>query len=600
MATYARGNARRRRKNAPPQDYVGLTLLLMLAGVAFYVGMLSGMHATVNTKSCEQGVASKLVSEKRGLTPEEKERVERTVKERVQSTLGRRKSGGAKEGKERFGRAMKDIAVGMSKTTRQDFLSHYDYGIPELHTPTRGTEDALILYQHVSTLPNDKERAQAARYDDGNGIPMLGASDATANCDVLNVISTHSGSSRQCFAIVDNYESYHLQRWMRIGEPGANQKEGINRNLPLRHVSRGLIPKGVESFLPPSTKVIKNHWERLKLYLENFDDVMAEVKTLAKSVVRDNTVVIMVCNYGQVSLLMNFVCSATAQNIDLGNVLVFATDEETLQVARKLGLTAFYDKINFSSVPTEEAKAYGDQTFVDMMYAKVMAVQLVNVVEYDILFQDVDIVWKEDPLEFFHDKSSPLYNFDILFQDDGARSARYAPFAANSGFYYLRHNARTRYLMTRLLYQGDLIQSTKSHQQALAALLAEHSSLYGLKVKILNGEQFPGGFHFHRDHQLMHDIIEGKKTPKIFHMSWTENKKNKVLFFQQMGMWYPNEQCVKDGTVVKGLDIFHTEYKDKCCRKEAKVVCHFRDKPSAIPCNNSPALDKNGISFWSE
>ena len=86
---------------------------------------------------------------------------------------------------------------------------------------------------------------------------------------------------------------------------------------------------------------------------------------------------------------------------------------------------------------------------------------------------------------FFHDKSNPLYDFDMFFQDDGARSLRYAPYSANtgqpraislmsdvffsffirwnlmsfclplSGFYYVRNNVKTKFLFRALLFQGE-------------------------------------------------------------------------------------------------------------------------------------------------
>jgi len=79
-----------------------------------------------------------------------------------------------------------------------------------------------------------------------------------------------------------------------------------------------------------------------------------------------------------------------------------------------------------------------------MMFAKVVCVQLITLLGYDLLFQDVDVVWYKDPLPFFHNNTSPISHFDIYFQDDGAHSLRYAPFSANSGFYYVRNNDRTR------------------------------------------------------------------------------------------------------------------------------------------------------------
>ena len=52
----------------------------------------------------------------------------------------------------------------------------------------------------------------------------------------------------------------------------------------------------------------------------------------------------MLCNHGQSVLLINFVCSARARNIDLSNLLVFTTDLETTDLVTSLGLTAYYDQ----------------------------------------------------------------------------------------------------------------------------------------------------------------------------------------------------------------------------------------------------------------
>jgi hypothetical protein len=144
-----------------------------------------------------------------------------------------------------------------------------------------------------------------------------------------------------------------------------------------------------------------------------------------------------------VELLANFVCAANAKNVDTGNVVVFATDVEARTATEKLGLHVFYDEEGgFGDLPTDEAKAYGDATFTAMMYIKVLAVYLPMMLGYEVLFQDVDVVWHENPLPYFADKSR-CGDFDTYFSDDGARSMRYAPFSANSGFYFLRNNDKT-------------------------------------------------------------------------------------------------------------------------------------------------------------
>ena len=104
---------------------------------------------------------------------------------------------------------------------------------------------------------------------------------------------------------------------------------------------------------------------------------------------------------------------------------------------------------------------------------------------FDVIFQDVDIIWFKHPFDYFLKKDSPVNSADIIFQDDGQRSIRYAPYSANSGFYYVRNSHKTQHLFNQLLGSGNEILSTISHQQTLTALLAEHASLYGLQAKII-------------------------------------------------------------------------------------------------------------------
>jgi len=48
--------------------------------------------------------------------------------------------------------------------------------------------------------------------------------------------------------------------------------------------------------------------------------------------------------------------------------------------------------------------------FVAMMMAKVICVQVVSMLGYDFLFQDVDIVWYSNPLDYFHNETNPAVN----------------------------------------------------------------------------------------------------------------------------------------------------------------------------------------------
>jgi len=316
---------------------------------------------------------------------------------------------------------------------------------------------------------------------------------------------------------------------------------------------------------------------------------LAKLTPLSKRIAKNNTIVIMTCNFGQRMLLINFVCSSRAKGFDLGNLLVFATDKKALEVAQALGLEVVYDEAIFRSIPMHAAIAYGSFDFGDVMWAKVIVAHIASMLNYDFIFQDVDIVWYKNPLEYFHNSlNDMLRNYDIFFQDDGNDQLRYAPLSANSGFYYVRSNNRTRYAFTSLLFSAYTL-SGRSHQESLTAILTEHTSLFALKVKILHGEEFSGGHEYHMKNDFMKDVIAKRKTPWIFHMCWTKNTDNKVSFLKQMGMWHVLDKCL--------IDDFPGPMKD-CCSSEPLVSCHYKDKPSVIPCNDYPSMDANGSSFW--
>ena len=166
---------------------------------------------------------------------------------------------------------------------------------------------------------------------------------------------------------------------------------------------------------------------------------------------------------------------------------------------------------------------------------------------YDVLFQDVDIVWFQDPLPYFLEEAPPTV--DGFFMDDGARSDRFAPYPANSGFFFLRHNPRTSHLLETLLFVQDLVIQWGSHQSVFIQSLELHVLRHGLTVSILDADLFPGGYMFHHAKAKLEAVREGTLKPYIFHMNWTQYKEEKLANFKEAGMWYVDNgtQCVFPG-----------------------------------------------------
>ncbi|CAB9502203.1 Nucleotide-diphospho-sugar transferase [Seminavis robusta] len=500
----------------------------------------------------------------------------------------------------RFPADVSTFAAGMALVPRAGFMERFEeMGFP-LDEPNRHNNQVLLLYSHDEALPPKSRTAAKSN----THIPVLeNVSDATENCDTLNIILSQPGDKQQCFAILGQFRSHHVTKFMRLPLEGP-----LDHQAPLRLVNRGAQASGRVSMKTPTAEETKVYWETLQRYLNTLDATLDLLQPLAQKVAQQNTVIVMVCNHGQSELLMNFVCASRSRGVDLSTVLVFATDKETKELAEGFGLTSFYDETNYADIPMKAAGRYADVTFSAMMMAKVYCVQQVVLLGYDVLFLDVDIVLYKDPLQFFHDTASPYYNHDIYFQDDGSRALFYAPYSANTGMYYIRNNDKTKYFFNSLLLGGDLITATHSHQIALVSLLSEHASLYGLKVKVFarRTSLFPGGYSFHNHHDFMKELMGGKVDDAIlFHMSWTTNKKDKEKFLRQMGNWFVQDKCVgstaskilgKDDAIAIAIE--SKSLLEPCCLKEPNVSCFYKDKPSKIPCKDSPALDKRHGSFW--
>ena len=144
-----------------------------------------------------------------------------------------------------------------------------------------------------------------------------------------------------------------------------------------------------------------------------------------------NTLVVLTCNKGQAHLFQNFVCNARGKGLDLSHIVMFATDKATVKLCNELGIPVWYDEAIFGGLPEMSARRYGDRIFSQMMMAKVFCVHLVLNSGYNVLFQDVDIVWYQNPLPFILAKE--FEEWEIMFQDDGSRQPRYAPYSPNSG-----------------------------------------------------------------------------------------------------------------------------------------------------------------------
>ena len=237
-----------------------------------------------------------------------------------------------------------DIFQGMAKTSKQEFMTTYDFGSP-IDNPT--SNDVLLFYTNTKAMPNASDltteeyenlTSSSSSSSSSSSIQLLDTTKATRNCNILHVatIPQNEMNKNTCFAIVENYNNQLTQKWMR--------KNNIAHE-DLVPATRGQTERG-RTFRSPNANQIARHWAMLQTYLNNLDDVLKDLKPIAAKVGganKDNTIIVMTCNMGQSELLMNFVCNAKAKGFDLDSVLVFPTDVETKDLAEGLGLATFHD-----------------------------------------------------------------------------------------------------------------------------------------------------------------------------------------------------------------------------------------------------------------
>eukprot|EP00629_Pelagomonadales_sp_RCC1024_P005962 CAMPEP_0119296616 /NCGR_PEP_ID=MMETSP1329-20130426/50660_1 /TAXON_ID=114041 /ORGANISM="Genus nov. species nov., Strain RCC1024" /LENGTH=466 /DNA_ID=CAMNT_0007297553 /DNA_START=61 /DNA_END=1457 /DNA_ORIENTATION=- len=365
--------------------------------------------------------------------------------------------------------------------------------------------------------------------------PFTGDALIPEACDEVDVVVAQSGNDR-CLLVstaASTAVPHHVTRWERSGG-------GWSTVSRIRESKQRMPGEGTR-------KRARTLAVRL---LSKLDEVSAALEPLLERAARfthpayaatasgKGAVLIMCVNWGNLDLLMNFLRSACARGIDVRNLVVFAADKQVDKALRDVGVLVFSHPALGSFAPGA-ARSYGDHTFVEMMWLKLTCVYLVNNLGYDLLFQDADLYWWKQPWEFFGARP----DVDTFWMDDGARTSRFAPHFPNTGYYLIRHNARTAVFCETLVGMYDVVLAWQSHQAVVSQVLGEMHALHALTVKILEKEAFASGKQLHHNKPMFERIARGEYEPYCFHMCWTAGKADKLKFLKQEKLWYLEPAC---------------------------------------------------------
>ncbi len=145
---------------------------------------------------------------------------------------------------------------------------------------------------------------------------------------------------------------------------------------------------------------------------------------------------------------------------------------------------------------------------------------------YNVIMQDVDIVWLKDVRQYFLDTF-----YDIEMANDGRFDSK-GP--GNSGFIHIRSNCKTKVFVDTLLEYIILLLRKNSDQRLWNAMIREYD-FRQLIFGLLPPHKFIGGYQWgngrKRGDRISKDIW-------MLHASWTTTHFDKITKFKTVSAWF--------------------------------------------------------------
>lgn len=281
---------------------------------------------------------------------------------------------------------------------------------------------------------------------------------------------------------------------------------------------------------------------------------LLDVETRSKKIKVQNEhtpLLVMCANDGHLGLILNWACSLRAAKISMPRHVIFVTSDKTRTFLETLGFTAYYDK-RMGTFPAEASGRFSDTVFGMMMVLKQASVSLALETGFDIVFQDVDVTWVQDPIPMLREQSK---YYEVQFQDDGARNELFGPWNANTGFFYMRGTLNNREFWNEV---SMMMPSTPQSNQAMVNYVLEGYARRGhpfnkhsYPVHILSQDEFVSGNGIdvpgvpHAGCRKLCNIRPLSPTAKVVHFCWTHNITFKIRKMEAYQSLYVAKRCLE-------------------------------------------------------
>jgi hypothetical protein len=154
------------------------------------------------------------------------------------------------------------------------------------------------------------------------------------------------------------------------------------------------------------------------------------------------------------------------------------------------------------------------------------------------LFQDADLIWEKDPIAALMEGAKA---HKTQWMDDGSRDTRFAPFFANTGFYFLYNHFSVRQFWDHVVMTSGYVIEWRSNQEVVNWMLEDHNRRFSLEVKTLPQKIYVSGNNLDQFEQF-----NKNKQVLVRHFCWTANKAEKLKRLKQFDVLLITEDCFND------------------------------------------------------
>jgi hypothetical protein len=285
--------------------------------------------------------------------------------------------------------------------------------------------------------------------------------------------------------------------------------------------------------------------EELRLRCDRIDELQAEdserfvvaAPTLLRRLELSRRVITaMTCDDRFSILFANWAAGCDRHGIDVrATTLVFPTDDRACERIESLGFVAYFDDQSQFLREMTTSTVYGDSAWSGYMHHQNWVIAQLLALDVDVLFQDVDVVWRRDPRPALQAQAAQGAAVQAMY--DGP-NPRFQPLYANSGFMYLRNTPEVRSLWAAVCAHNEMVDYYRSQQEPLNVILAAHSHR-GLDVRVLDEDRFANGHRYC-------DRDTPPENPWVVHFSWTADLATKLERYAAHDQWFLDDAARVD------------------------------------------------------